>query len=89
LMNTGTNTNTALVTGRYTGQALDWWNKQNAEINALNAFAANIAKGQTGVTIQITDNASKLVDVVMNTVTEQSASGNPPIVTRIGQNLNW
>lgn len=89
LMKTGTDTNTALVTGRYTGQALDWWNKQNAEINALNAFAAGIAPGQTGVTIQITENAKNIVDVVMQTVTEQSASGNAPFVTRLGESYKW
>jgi hypothetical protein len=85
----GMNTNTALTTGRYTGQAIDWWNKQNAEINALNAFAAGIAPGQKGITIQITENAKNLVDVIYDTVTEQSASGNPPIVTRVGTSLAW
>lgn len=89
LINSGANVNTALVTGRYTGQALDWWNKQMAEINRLNAIGAAIAPGQTGVTIQITDNATKLVDVIMNTVTEQSASGNAPFVTRLGESYNW
>lgn len=89
LIKSGEDINTALTTSRYTGQSIDWWNKQVAEINRLNAIGAAIAPGQTGVTIQITDNASKLVDVVMNTVTEQSASGNAPFITRMGESYNW
>lgn len=44
---------------------------------------------QPTVNITVTDNAKNLVDIIMDTVTEQSASGNPPIVTRVGQNLAW
>ena len=89
LIKSGEDINTALTTSRYTGQSIAWWNQQVAEINRLNAIGAAIAPGQAGVTIQITDNASKLVDVVMNTVTEQSASGNAPFVTRLGESYNW
>jgi hypothetical protein len=55
----------------------------------LNAYAAKIAPGEIGISFTVTDNAKNLVDIIMETVTEQSASGNPPIVTRIDQNLAW
>lgn len=60
-----------------------------SEWDRLNALSANIAPGQFGITLNVTENAKNLVDIVMETVTEQSASGNPPIVTRIDQNLAW
>lgn len=44
---------------------------------------------QPTVNITVTENSKNLVDIIMDTVTEQSASGNPPIVTRVGQNLAW
>lgn len=59
------------------------------EYAKLNAAAAAIAPGHLGINLIVTDNAKNLVDIVMETVTEQSASGNPPIVTRVGQNLAW
>lgn len=60
-----------------------------SEWDRLNALSANIAPGQIGITFKVTDNAKNLVDIIMETVTEQSASGNPPIVERIGSNLAW
>lgn len=45
--------------------------------------------GTPVVNINISENVKNLVDIIMDTVTEQSASGNPPIVTRVGQNLAW
>ena len=41
------------------------------------------------VIIKVESKADDLVNFIYDTVTEQSASGNPPIVTRIGQNLAW
>lgn len=59
------------------------------EYAKLNAAAAAIAPGQLGINLIVTDNAKNLVDIVMETVTEASASGTPPIVSRIGSNLAW
>ena len=89
LIASGVKVNNALTTARYTGQAIDWWNKQVAEIDRLNAIGAAIAPGHTGISLTITENAKNLVDIVMETVTEQSASGSSPIVNRIDQALNW
>lgn len=88
LINMGVSTPTALTTGRYTGQAIDWWNKQNlAMSNATNpTVTGNILPT---VNVTVTDNANKLVDVIMNTVTEQSASGNQPFIVRNGRQLAW
>lgn len=88
LINTGTPTATALSTARYTGQAIDWWNKQNMAINAATNPSATTAAAPT-VSVTVTDNANKLVDVIMNTVTEQSASGNLPYIVRNGRQLAW
>ena len=45
--------------------------------------------GQPPIVIKVESKANDLVNFIYDTVTEQSASGNPPIVTRIGQNLAW
>lgn len=88
LINMGVSTPTALTTGRYTGQAIDWWNKQNLAMNnATNPTVTNNVPPTVNVTV--TDNANKLVDVIMNTVTEQSASGNQPFIVRNGRQLAW
>ena len=41
------------------------------------------------VNVQVTDNAAKMVDVVMDITQNQSANGNPTRVTRIASNLAW
>ena len=41
------------------------------------------------VNITISDNAKKLVDVVMDTTQDQSASGIPTQITRNAKNLAW
>lgn len=46
-------------------------------------------QGRPNINISITDNARNLVDIIMETVTEQSASGSSPIVNRIDQSLAW
>jgi len=89
LIASGQSAATATSTGRYTGQAIDWWQKQMAEYDRLNAAAAAIAPGHLGINLTVTENAKNLVDIVMETVTEASASGTPPIVSRIGSNLAW
>lgn len=45
--------------------------------------------GQPPIIIKVESKANDLVNFIYDTVTDQSASGNPPIVTRIGQNLAW
>ena len=45
--------------------------------------------GIPNVNITITDNAKKLVDVVMDTTQDQSASGIPTQITRNARNLTW
>lgn len=88
LINMGVSTPTALTTGRYTGQAIDWWNKQNMAMNTATnpTITGNVAPT---VNVTVTDNANKLVDVIMNTVTDQSANGNLPYIVRNGQQLAW
>ena len=44
---------------------------------------------QPTVNVMVTENSKKLVDVIMETVTEQSASGNPPVTSRIGESFAW
>ncbi len=44
---------------------------------------------QPTVNVMVTENSKKLVDVIMETVTEQSASGNPPFVGRVGESFAW
>lgn len=41
------------------------------------------------VNITVTENSKKLVDVIMDTVTDQSANGNLPYIVRNGQQLAW
>jgi hypothetical protein len=54
-----------------------------------NAAAEDVVDMMPEININITENARKLIDVIYDTVTEQSASGNPPIVTRVGTSLAW
>lgn len=88
LINMGVSTPTALTISRYTGQAIDWWNKQNMAMNTATnpTITGNVAPT---VNVTVTDNANKLVDVIMDTVTNQSANGNLPYIVRNGQQLAW
>lgn len=74
----------------------------NAAVDAANKIAADAwdthekrismtmnPNYQPTVVVNVTDNATKLVDVIMNTVTDQSASGNLPYIVRNGQQLAW
>ena len=45
--------------------------------------------GQPPIVIKVESRANDLVNFIYDTVTEQSASGNSPIVTRIDQSLAW
>lgn len=49
----------------------------------------NAAAEEIVVNVNITDNANKLVDVIMDTVTDQSANGRLPYIVRNGQQLAW
>ena len=44
---------------------------------------------QPPIVIKVTENAKNLVNIIMDTVTEQSASGNPAFVGRIGESFAW
>ena len=49
----------------------------------------NAAAEEVVVQVNVTESAKKLVDIIMETVTEQSASGNPPFVGRVGESFAW
>ena len=49
----------------------------------------NAAAEEVVVQVNVTESAKKLVDIIMETVTEQSASGNPPFTTRVGESFAW
>lgn len=82
LIKGGQSVGSALSASRYTGQALDWWNKQQA---AMTASGSNAPV----VNISITDSANDLVKIIYDTVTDQSANGNQPYIVRNGQQLAW
>lgn len=85
----------ALSAARYTGQALTWALQNNVPIDEMGFNSLGFLRSMPAdagvpiVQISVSENAKNLVDIIMDTVTQQSASGNSPIVNRIDQNLAW
>ena len=80
--------NNQLSAARYTGQALAYASMAGLPLDP-SSYNATMNPKAPVVNITISENAKGIVDVVMDTTQDQSASGIPTQITRNARNLAW